>query len=38
MGDVVETVIKAAGKTAGKTAGAIWDVIKPGESTEPSEP
>lgn len=38
VGDVVGTVIKAAGKTATKTAGAIWDVIKPGESTEPSEP
>lgn len=38
VGNVVGTVIKAAGKTAAKTAGAIWDVIKPGESTEPSEP
>jgi len=36
--DVVGTVIKAAGKTAAKTAGTLWDVIKPGESTEPSEP
>ena len=38
VGDVVGTVIKAAGKTAAKTAGALWDVIKPDESTEPSEP